>query len=362
MTSLIYIWALLAAPSDRLICQMWVGQPPTQAQMALAGCTWTAEQAAAYVWRSLEISTGSLICERPAAELPTLTCDLWPLDRYVLRVVQPAHRAQLCSLNIRHPGPPTDAEIAEQCGEIHEAYTAEWVSTGQESQPEPPAPVCQMPALTLADLPASIATSNDYFLLDYELLWWFGEGRGTIYRAPTWQNQWDAAIQEAGRIYSVPPRLIKAMFAQESQFWPLWAPERKHADEVGLGQLTDDGADLALRYSPGLYAQLCPLAAWDCNPGYDTQPDPVRQMLRDILRSHLMVNGTPLQAAEQAAATIPTWAQILAAYYCAAGELVRPNAAPAWDYALAAYHAGPECVRGGEICAAGKGYLEEIKK
>jgi hypothetical protein len=357
--TLIFIWALLSAPYDRLMCSMWVGAPPTQAVLASAGCVWTPEQAAEYVWRGVEIGTRRVACERPASELPRLTCDLWPLDHYLLRVYDLDYRQQLCSLTIRHTGPPTQDEIDAQCPEITEPYTAEWVSSGPDTPPEPPAPVCPLPALTGADLPASIATNNDYFLLDYELRWWLGAD----YDITAWQNQYDTAILKAGAAQNVPPRLIKGMLAQESQFWPLWNPERRHGDEVGLGQLTDRGADLALRYSPALYNQLCPIAAWDCSAGYDHLPDPTRRMLRDILRGRLMVSGAPRQAAAQAENTIPVWAQILAAYYCAAGEIVRPaGVAPSWDYALAAYHSGPECVRGGNICESGKGYIEEVKK
>jgi hypothetical protein len=347
---------------------MWVSIAPTQAVMASAGCAWTPEEAQAYVWRAVELGTGKVVCERPASELPTLTCDLWPLDHYLLRVYQPGYVHQWCTVTSAHDGSPTQAEAREQCpdgaveaiqsGKAAWKQVSSYMDDGQA--PAPPAPVCPLPELRPEDIPASVealATHTDYFLLDFELLWWYGAADDT------WQNQYDHYIYDAGILQRVPPRLIKGILGQESQFWPLWAPERKHGDEVGLGQLTDAGADLALRYSPGLYNQFCPFASIDCDKGYDFLAEPVRKMMRDLLRGRLMVSGTPRQAALQAAYTVPTWAQILAATYCAAGEIVRPaGAAPGWDYAVAAYHSGLECVRGGEICAAGKEYLEEVER
>jgi hypothetical protein len=366
--TLILIWALLSPPYDRMLCSMWLSKAPTQAVMASAGCVWTAEQAAGYVWRAIEIGTGKVICERPATELPDITCELVPLDHYLLRVYQPSYIYQYCTVEVAHTGSPTQAEAREQCpdgsveaiqsGKAAWKQVSSYLDSGQA--PAPPAPICPLPELRPEDIPASVealATHKDYFLLDFELLWWYGVSDTTA-----WQNQYDHYIYDAGILQRVPPKLLKGIFGQESQFWPLWAPERKHGDEVGLGQLTDLGADLALRYSPGLYNQFCPVAAFDCDPGYDHLADPVRKMMRDLLRSRLMVTGTPKEAALQAAYTVPTWAQILAATYCAAGEIVRPAGFdPSWDYAVAAYHSGPECVRDGEICEAGMKYLEEVK-
>ena len=366
--TMIVIWALLSAPYDRMICSMWVSKPPTTVVMASAGCVWSAEQASIYVWRGIELSTGKIICERPASELPTLTCDLWPLDHYLIRVYQPKYVRQYCLAVLQHAGAPTHADIQSQCppGAAEAALSglAAWqmVSSGPEAAPAAPEPVCPLPPLTPEDAPASytgLATSRDYFLLEFELHWWYGQD----FDLAAWQNQYDHYIYDAGILQRVPPRLLKGIFAQESQFWPEWAPERKHADEVGLGQLTDAGADLALRYSPGLYNQFCPFASINCDKGYDYIPAAAQQMLRDILRGRLMVSGTPKQAALQATYTIPTWAQILAAYYCAAGEIIRPAGfEPNWDYAVAAYHAGTECLRGGVICPTGKNYIEEVKK
>ena len=142
-------------------------------------------------------------------------------------------------------------------------------------------------------------------MLASHLRWYYGDGS----MANDWQNIYDQQIYAAAVITNVPPRLLKGLFEQESQFWPLWT-----GDEVGLGQLTDDGADLALRISPDLYAPICPQAAFRCDIGYDIQQLETKQLMRDILRRSLRVYGTPRQAAASAGAQVLTWARILAAY------------------------------------------------
>jgi hypothetical protein len=365
-TLTLFIWALLTLPSDRMVCSMWLPKAPTQAVMNSAGCWWTKAEAADYVWRAIELETGRVVCQRPASELPVLTCDIWPLDHYLLRVYQPGYRQQYCLAVVTYSGPPSAEDLQAQCpadapGALGYGKAAwQFVASGPAPLPTLPAQICPMPELDANELPPSpdyLGTENDYQLLAYQLKWQYGQDYDTI----AWQNQFDAEIYAAGHAAHVPPGVLKGMFAVESQFWPLWAPERKHGFEVGLGQLTDDGADLALRYSPELYASICPIATIYCSKGYDYLPAASKQMMRDILRGRLIVSGTPRQAAQQAAATIPTWARILAVYYCAAGEIVHPAGVdPNWEYALAAYHSGLECVRGGEICKAGRDYLRKV--
>jgi hypothetical protein len=361
----VYIWILLSQPYDRMMCSMWISRPPTQAVMASAGCVWTPEQAAQFVWRGVDYQTGEVICERPASELPTLTCDLWPLDHYLIRVYDPGYQDQICYLSILHDGPPTQADIAYGCPPITDTdYILTYSASGSYSVPAAPVPVCPMPQLRADELPsaAALATANDYAVLAYHLRWYYGNSYSLI----EWQNQFDGAIYKAGRTVQVPPRLIKGLFAQESQFWPLWTKSiDAPSNEVGLGQLTGEGADLVLRYSPDLFNQYCHLAyhGTTCNIGYDLLTADQRTMVRNVFRRSLIAHGTPRQAAVEASSQIITWAQILKAYYCAAGEIVAPaGVGPSWDYALAAYHAGPECIRGGDICPAGQDYITKVKQ
>ena len=86
-------------------------------------------------------------------------------------------------------------------------------------------------------------------------------------------------------------------------------------------------------------------------------------MVRDVLRAALNISGTPYEAMQTAHGQIQTWALVLKAYYCAAGEIVRAvHVNPSWQYALAAYHSVPECVRGGEICPEGQKYVDEVER
>jgi len=72
----------------------------------------------------------------------------------------------------------------------------------------------------------------------------------------TWQNRFDDLILQTAEDTGVPARLLKNLFARESQFWPSIIDDD---DEVGLGQLTEDGADTALLWNPAFYKEFCPL-------------------------------------------------------------------------------------------------------
>jgi hypothetical protein len=349
---------------------MWISQGPTQAVLASAGCLWTKEQAAQYVWRGVDYQTGQVLCQRPASELPRITCDLWPLDHYLIKVYEPNYRTNYCLATLQHTGPPTDQDIAAQCpkGALPALQNGEatwqFITSGPAPVPDPAPVICPLPALTADQLPADasgLATHANYQLLAAQLRWYYG----TDAEMDDWQNQLDPNIYRAGEDTQVPPRLLKAMFAQETQFWPLNDPFSPSRGETGLGQLTDDGADLVLHYDPDLFSQWCHVAIDKsyCTKGYDMITDVQRQMVRDVLRAALNITGTPQEAMQEARGQIETWARVLKAYYCAAGEIVRPvGVGPSWEFALAAYHSGPECVRGGEICPDGQKYVEEVEK
>ena len=369
MPTLLFIWILFSHSYDRPVCAMWLSQGPSRADMVSAGCVWTQAQAAQYVWRGVDYQTGMVKCERPADQLPNITCDLWPLDHYLIKVYQPGYQKQYCYATLTHAGPPTEQDMAEQCPK--DALPAllqgkgEWQfrSSYPAPQPEPATPICPLPDLTPTQLPADasgLATHHNYQLLASHLVWYYG-----IDTSLDWQNQLDPDIYQAGKITSVPPRLLKAVFAQETQFWPINDPVSPSRGETGLGQLTDDGADLALHYSPDLFEQWCHVAIYKsyCVKGYDLITDTQRQMVRDVLRAALNISGTPYEAMQTAHGQIQTWALVLKAYYCAAGEIVRAvHVNPSWQYALAAYHSGPECVRGGEICPEGQKYVDEVER
>lgn len=82
-----------------------------------------------------------------------------------------------------------------------------------------------------------------------------------------WQNQFDELILNTANETGVPARLIKNLFARESQFWP---GIFQSGGDVGLGQLTENGADTTLFWNPSFYKQFCPLVmeAGTCEAKY----------------------------------------------------------------------------------------------
>jgi len=70
----------------------------------------------------------------------------------------------------------------------------------------------------------------------------------------TWQNQFDPDILFSARSTQLPPKIVKAVIAVESQFWSVadWI-----SGEIGLGQMTGYGADLVLALRPGYYQSIC---------------------------------------------------------------------------------------------------------
>jgi hypothetical protein len=364
MNVIIFIWYLLSYPQDRMICSMWVQKPPTRESMNIAGCRWDDTLTPVLILKGIDLYTHKVVCERPAGELPTLTCDLWPLDNYLLQVWQPGYQKQLCTVSIKHEGTPTEEDIENKCPELLPgSYLAELITSYKYIAPVPPAKVCPMPELTADTLPPDytyLATKYNYELLSYDLIWTYGNNINLI----PWQNQFDKSIYDAGKAVRVPPKVLKSVIAQESQFWPTYSINTI-TGEIGLGQLTDNGADLVIRYTPELYNRFCKLAVWnDCSKGYDQLKPVERQMIRDLLRGSLVDNvWPPDKAANIAQGQIYTWSQVLAAYYCIAGEMVIPYGySNSWNYALAAYHAGPECIRGGMICNEGLDYLAKAIK
>jgi hypothetical protein len=352
---LLYVWALLTAPTDRMVCSMWLSHPPTSENMTAAGCDWSPEIATDYIWRAIDWRTGQVICERPAAELPRITCDLWPIDHYLLRVYEPNYREQLCMLTIDHQGLPTVGDIATKCpSEAQKSMDAnwEWVSTGHLDPPQPVIPACVLPQV---ENTVSISTANDYQFLRGRLVWW------GIHIGPyEWQNRWDEQIRGAADEAGVPAMLLKRLIGAESQFWPLWTGDN---GEAGWMQVTWDGADTALRYDQMLYDKYCSRAIFPgrCAIGYDLLDDWEQSRVQTQLIDALQVYGTPLEAANMAAADLPIYAHILRAFACYSKNLY-PNTNDLWTTTAIVYNTGQACIQpNGTVCRQGKKYLEVMK-
>lgn len=97
-----------------------------------------------------------------------------------------------------------------------------------------------------------------------------------------WQNQFDEEILTTSHDTGIPAQLMKNIFARESQLWPGIYHD---IEEVGLGQLTEKGADTTLLWNPEFYSQFCPLVLLEstCQKGYATLPEAQRSILRGAL-------------------------------------------------------------------------------
>jgi hypothetical protein len=97
------------------------------------------------------------------------------------------------------------------------------------------------------------------------------------------QNQYDEDILSAGNTSRIPPRIIKGVIAQESQFWPDWYLN----GEYGLGMLTDDGIEMMLIWNPVAFLDLCipEYGADDCAWGYDSLGEYPQDYIRGLALS-----------------------------------------------------------------------------
>jgi hypothetical protein len=104
-----------------------------------------------------------------------------------------------------------------------------------------------------------------------------------------WQNQFDTLIINTAHDTGVPARLLKNLFARESQFWP---GVFRASHDAGLGQLTENGADTALLWNPSFYDQYCPLvlSSTTCSNSYPHLNASHQALLREALAKS--VNAT----------------------------------------------------------------------
>ncbi|MFN8380815.1 MAG: hypothetical protein U0V02_02690 [Anaerolineales bacterium] len=171
-----------------------------------------------------------------------------------------------------------------------------------------------------------------------------------------WQNQFDELILTTAKETGVPARLIKNLFARESQFWPGIFQE---VGDTGLGQLTENGADTTLFWNHSFYNQFCPLVmdADVCGVGYmNLEPDE-QAILRGALVSSVNAScaDCPLGLdLTQADFSVSVFAHTMIANCEQAGQVVynytgkTPGVAATyedlWKFTLVNYNAGGGCL------------------
>lgn len=321
---LLYIWILFTLPQDRLICSLWISQPPTPQALIQACGT---DQIGA-MHRLDVLYGGQVVCSRPGNSLLWLREDCalsGSLSSYRIHVIQADHVTAICSVTTPTNAPPSADEIRRQCPDAPENYDLRFGGTRRETQP---LSMCKPPEV---EQPESIATYENYHLLAGKLIWHgyvkancpngalnvktfaattcgMGAARIDMIR---WQNGLDDAILTAAAQWNVPAMTLKNIIAVETQFWPWTGVHGEH----GLIQITEGGAELVLQqYQPGYY-----------------QLDPTQRLHARVswLKQLDCEYCSPVQAYDHAKRVMGLYAQSLAAYYCTFGNW--ENALRAWN-------------------------------
>lgn len=156
-----------------------------------------------------------------------------------------------------------------------------------------------------------------------------------------WQNKYDEQIYQSAQTYNVPPRVLKAIIAQESQFWPV----SNDPYEIGLGYITSDGADLLLTWDVAYFLDIClPKYGEEvCSSGYGSLSEIHKTMLRRIVLDKI---GT--------AEEIDVLAAVLLASASQAGQMVLNTSrqelvytttyVDMWKISVGNYYAGAGCI------------------
>ena len=170
-----------------------------------------------------------------------------------------------------------------------------------------------------------------------------------------WQNQFDEVILNVARDSGVPAHLLKNIFAVESQFWPGAGMKT----DIGLGQLTELGADTTFLWNPPFFQQFCPLVmdSVECSKGYLNLDEEQQKYIRLALIDAVNANceECPLGIdLDRANFSIGIFAHTLLANCEQAGQLVEnytggPAGASAtyedlWKFSIVNYNAGPGCL------------------
>lgn len=165
-----------------------------------------------------------------------------------------------------------------------------------------------------------------------------------------WQNQFDPVIWGTSQKIGIPPRLLKSLIEQESQFWP--GNSHFYIYEFGLGQLNQIGADVALRYDNDLFKRVCDGLLFDCNIPYASLPSWLQATVRGGLMRTVNAecpncsSGIDLSTATQ---SIPIIGQVLRSN-CQQTQYIsnligtHSSYEDMWKFTLVSYHAGYQCL------------------
>jgi hypothetical protein len=165
-----------------------------------------------------------------------------------------------------------------------------------------------------------------------------------------WQNQFDPVIFSSAYEYGIPPRIVKSLIEQESQFWP--GNSRFFIFEFGLAQMNQLGADVSLRYEHELFNRVCSGLFSECGRSYAGLPPWMQATLRGGLMRVINAEcptcqyGIDLFAAQQ---SVPIITQTLRANcaqvrYITRVQNVTPTYEDLWKFTLVSYNGGFQCL------------------
>ena len=171
-----------------------------------------------------------------------------------------------------------------------------------------------------------------------------------------WQNQFDNQIMQEANNTKVPAQLLKNLFAQESQFWP---GVYRQPNEFGLGQITDNGADVLLLWNPSFFGQFCPLVLTEeqCSAGYIKLDSESQAILRgalatsadaDCVNCEFGIDLTSIDTSINLVAhtLLANCEQVAQIVYNATGRIAGEVSSyeELWKFTIADYHIGPGCL------------------
>ncbi len=192
-------------------------------------------------------------------------------------------------------------------------------------------------------------------------------GCGELITARTvfeYQNQYDQLLFDAARKQKVPPRVVKGLIAQESQFWPV----SEVPYEYGLGMLTESGADMLLRWNTNYYLNLCAqtfrMDIDKCFGGFSNLTEEDQIILRGVVISKI---GTDEEIEVLAAAVRGSVYQVNQVVTNATGQSPAEVSSyeDLWKFTIANYYSGSGCLLNAmKLCTAYKLSLnwENVKR
>jgi hypothetical protein len=155
-----------------------------------------------------------------------------------------------------------------------------------------------------------------------------------------WQNRYDEHIFAAAQRHNIPPRVLKGVIAQESQFWPAYGKPY----ELGLGMLTENGLDLLLTWNTDYYLDICLRTYTEliCSPGYSGLKEDQQIVLRGaLLRSIGTEREFDLLAATMAASAAQMDQVVRNTLLYPPGDVTTYE--DMWKLTIGNYYAGSGC-------------------